>query len=744
LKKYKILQKAIAMPKKIRNNILYLSTFPPRECGIATFTKDLTDAMDKHFAPEVEPKILAINNECSDIYGYDDRVTQQITATDIASYTTAAKAINKNADVKLVHIQHEFGIFGGECGNNLIPFLKIVKKPIVITFHTVLPQPDKTLKSTVRFLIGKARAVIVMNELSKKILEEEYGADTSKITLIPHGIPQVTFDKGGEEKRKLGIEGRIVLSTFGLLDRGKGIEHAIRALPELVKRYPRLLYLVIGATHPAARRHDGESYRNFLVDEVEKLGLKNNVAFYNNYASLEEIVRYLKATDIYLCTGLDRNQSVSGTLSYALGCGRPVISTNSSYARSIVTPEKGILVEPQNSEAIAKALLRLIEGKQLRNRMAKNAYIETRHMTWPNVALAHFELYQNYTDLPKKAKLPAVSLKHLKTLTDSFGVIQFAKHTVPDRRSGYCVDDNARAMIVASMHWVHTRSKLALDLLSVYLDFVAIAQKPDGVFVNFIASKNNIEHEKINEDAQGRAIWALGYLLSQRSLPARVRKRAKSLFRKAMPMAERIKSPRAMAFAIIGLYFYGKDRPGSRCKKTLELLASSQMRHFVNTASRDWVWFEDYLTYSNSKLPEAFFYAYLATDEKAYLDVAEKSLGFLVDITFDKEYFSPIGQNKWYFRKEKRAYFDQQPEDASSMVQTLLIAYQVTKNIEYKKRALQAFLWFLGKNHLNQMVYDELTGGCCDGLGEHSLNVNQGAESTISYLMARLSIEGHT
>ena len=731
------------MAKKIKNNILYLSTFPPRECGIATFTKDLTDTMDRKFNPRIKSKILAINNEDTDIYNYDGRVTHQITATNIETYITAANNINEDEDIKLVHVQHEFGIFGGEYGNNLIPFLQVIQKPVIITFHTVLPQPDISLQRTVQFLLGKARAVIVMNELSKKILEEEYNANKSEITVIPHGIPQVSFSSGDEEKQKLGLEGKIILSTFGMLNRGKGIEYAIRALPKLVKRFPNLLYLVIGATHPIVRRREGESYRNFLMNEVEKLGLKNNVKFYNKYIPLEEILHHLKATDIYLSPTLDQKQSVSGTLSYALGCGRPVISTASSYAQSIVTPGKGILVQPQDSKAITKALFSLLKDPKLRNQMAKNAYAETRHMTWPNVALAHLKLYQKHTDLSQKEKLPPITLQHLKALTDSFGIIQFAKHTKPDRRSGYCIDDNARAMIVASMHWVHTRNKHALNLLQIYLRFTALVQKSDGMFVNFVASKDRIEDTEINEDAQGRTIWSLGYLISQRSLPAPIRRRAETIFRKAMPIIQKIKSPRAVAFAMIGIYFYNQTYPKSSHKNIFERLGHSQKRHFLETASKDWPWFEDYLTYSNSKLPESLFYAYLATGEKTYLDIAKKSLRFLIDITFDKEHFLPIGQNGWYFRNGKRAYFDQQPEDVSSMVQTLLVAYHVTKNKTYKKLALQAFYWFTGKNHLNQMVYDELTGGCYDGLGKYSLNINQGAESTISYLLARLSIEEH-
>lgn len=727
--------------KKQTDNILYLSSFPPRECGIATFTRDLSGAMNKKFNPVVKSVIAAINNESTDIYNYKANVIHQIVANDIEDYISIANKINEDDRTKLVHIQHEFGIFGGEHGNHLIPFFQVIKKPVIITFHSVLPRPNIKLKHIIQFFLQNAKAIIVMNEFSKKILEEEYEGKKSKIFVIPHGIPQVPFSNGDNEKKELGLRGKIVLSTFGLLNKGKGIEYAIRALPKIVKSFPNVLYLIIGVTHPIVRKQEGELYRNFLRHEVEKLGLKNNVKFYNKYLTLKEIISYLKVTDIYLSPTLNQEQSVSGTLSYALGCGRPAISTLSSYAKNIVTPGKGILVKPGNSKEIAKALFTLIKNPELRYQLARTAYTETRHMTWSNVALSHFKLYQNYANLSQEEKLPPITLKHIKTLTDSFGIIQFAKNAKPDIHSGYCVDDNARAMIVATKHWKGSKNKQTLDLLKTYLHFIKFVQKPNGVFVNFVSPKKIIQDEKFIEDAQGRTIWALGYLISQQSLPSRIKNLAETVFQKAIPTIKKIKTPRAIAFTIFGLYFYIQTYPKSPYKKTLKRLADSQFNYFQETASKDWLWFEDCLTYSNSKIPESLFYAYLATGKKIYLDVAEKSLRFLMNITFDKKYFSSIGQNGWYFRNGKRTHFDQQPEETSSMVQTLVSAYQITNKEFYRKQAFQAFHWFLGKNYLNQMVYDEATGGCYDGIGINSLNINQGAESTISYLLARLALE---
>ncbi len=727
------------MERPKADSIVYLSTFPPRECGIATFTKDLVEAIQRKYNPALKARVLAINNDITDIYSYEKQVLRHITAGNIEDYIALARELNEHDDIKLIHIQHEFGLFGGDWGDYLIPFFQIIEKPVVVTFHTVLPNPDRRLLRIVKLILEHCKAVVVMNAFSKQILLEEYGAKEQDIVVIPHGIPYVASPNGHEERERLGLENHFVLSTFGLLSPGKGIEYALSALPRVVKRFPNLLYLIIGVTHPLVRKEAGETYRNFLLHEVERLNLQNNVRFYNKYLTTEEIIGFLRSTDVYLSPTLDRNQSVSGTLSYALGCGTPVVCTDSLCARSLVTPDTGVLVEPRDSKAIAKALFQLCSDEKRVKEMGKTAFAETRHMTWPNVAFKHFNLYQKIAPIHDEQKLPPLTLSHLKKLTDDFGVIQFAKHTDPDLRYGYALDDNARALIVAAMAVKHDPQ--ALELLNRYLRFARFALRPNGSFANLVNARRRIVHQQLSEDAQGRALWALGYLMSQESLPSNVRKEADRLFRKAIPAVGRIASPRATAFSMIGLYLYTKTKRNARATKLFENLARRQISQYGETAKKDWLWFEDNLTYSNSKLSESLFYAYLATKKKSYLAAAEKSLNFLIDITFEKGYFSPIGQNGWYSRSGKRAHFDQQPEDTSSMVQTLLVAYQTTGKARYRKLALETFQWFLGKNHLNQMVYDESTGGCYDGLGEQTLNLNQGAESTISYLLARLALE---
>lgn len=728
------------MEKHKSESIAYLSTYPPRECGIATFTKDLVDAIQKKYNPALKPRILAINSDITDIHSYEKQVLHHITAGNIEDYIALARELNSKDDIKLIHVQHEFGLFGGDWGDYLIPFFQIIEKPVVVTFHTILPNPDRALSRVVRLILEHTKAVIVMNEFSKKILLQEYGAAEQNIFVIPHGIPYVASPDGQTEKERLGFQDHLVLSTFGLLSPGKGIEYALAALPRVVKRFPNLLYLIIGVTHPVVRKEAGETYRNSLLSEVERLHLQNNVRFYNKYLSVEEIISFLRSTDIYLSPTLDRNQSVSGTLSYALGCGTPVVCTDSLYARSLVTPNTGVLVEPKDSKAIAKALLDLLSDEKRVKEMGKTAFAETRHMTWPNVALGHFNLYQKIAPIHDEQKLPSFTLQHLKKLTDDFGVIQFAKHTNPDLRYGYALDDNARALMVAAMAFKHNNDE-ALELANLYLRFVRFTQRKNGDFANLVNSKRKILRQEMSQDTQGRALWALGYIVSQEILPLQIRKEADRLFRKAIPAIKNITSLRATAFTLIGLYLYTKTKQNARAAKLLKKLADQQISQYLETAEEDWLWFENNLTYSNSKLSESLFFAYLATKKKSYLVAAEKSLNFLIDITFEKGYFSPIGQNGWYSRSGKRAHFDQQPEDASSMVQTLLVAWQTTGKQRYRKLALDTFQWFLGKNHLNQMVYDESTGGCYDGLGQQTLNLNQGAESTISYLLARLALE---
>ncbi len=740
--------------------VLYVGTFPPRECGIATFTQDLTNAMDKGFNSALKSRILAMNASSTAIYNYSKKIIMQINQDEIEDYLLRAREINKLHNIRLVNIQHEYGIFGGESGNYLLPFMEMVKKPIITTFHTILPAPDKKLKRITQAIIDRSSSVVVMTQSAAEILKQIYGAKKSKICVIPHGVHHVAFPSKSKAKRKLNLQGKTILSTFGMINRDKGIEYAIKALPEVVKKYPDVLYLILGATHPLVRKYEGERYRDSLKKIISQLKLENYVKFYDKYLTLDELIEFLKATDIYISPTLNPLQAVSGTLSYALSCACPIISTATQYAKDTINPERGILVRFKNHKDIERALLLLLQDKKARKEMKKNAYLHSRHMTWQNVALSYFKAFNNFAKIVprKKGKLPPVNLGHIKTLTDKFGIIQFANHTKPDLNSGYCLDDNSRALLASSMLYQEKPTKGLLDLITIYLKFIKFTQKSSGQFISFISRHKTAINQPLSEDSFGRSIGALSYLFNVGNLPDSLKKQTFAIFRKAEKNIAKIQSPRAIAFTIIGLVYaleptsFLKSSGGAYAKENeansnqLKKLAGKLVKKYKQQIARPkniakkWFWFEDYLTYSNYKLPESLFHAFKATGDREYLKVAEDALKFLISINFEKDYFSAIGQNGWYFRDGKRAYFDQQPEDTSSAVEALVKAYEITKNKDYAEKAKIAFDWFLGKNYLSQMVYDEATGGCYDGLGKYSLNFNQGAESTISYLLARLAI----
>lgn len=721
------------------SKICFLSNFPPKECGIATFTQDLVVSMNKRFNPKVKSRVIALNEESS-MYNYDNRVIMEMGKDYLEDYINVAKKINKSDKIKIVCIQHEFGIFGGEYGSYIIPFLETIKKPVVVTFHSVLPQPNNLRKNVVKFICDKCAATIVMAESAIDILHDDYGVPKSKIHVIRHGIPDTPLKDSEPYKKKLRLENKIVLSTFGLLSRGKGIEYMIKALPYLVKKYPNILYIVIGETHPVIRKREGEEYRNYLMDLVKKLKLQDNVKFYNKYLKLEEIVEYLLATDVYIVTNLERNQIVSGTLSYAMGCGKAVVSTPNLYALEVLNDERGLVAELEDPKSYAKCIDKLLSNPKLRKNIEQNAYAYSRSMIWQNVASRYLHLFNEVVKLREETteKYPKIKLNHLRQLTDNFGCIQFSKLAIPDNSSGYTVDDNARALIVSTMHSRLYSSELSKELSNTYLSFLEKSQDKEGKF-------NDVEYEnkeliETSQDALGRAIWALGHLINN-SKNNDFLERAKILFDKSHKLVTANNSLRTKSFSTIGLYHYYQKYKDEEILDKIKELVDSLVESYKQESTDEWNWFESHLTYSNSKIPEVLFLAYHLTKNKEYLEIAEKSLKFLTNLVFIKDILAPIGQNGWYNRNGTRSFFDQQPIDASSMVQTYLTAYEITKKEEYYNNAVLSFNWFLGKNYLNQMIYNDITGGCHDGLSKSSINLNQGAESTIEYLISRLMLE---
>lgn len=724
------------------DTILFMGTYPPRECGIATFTKDLVTAVDRRLSKVINTGIIAINRNGVNIYNYPKKVQYEISDTDLNDYIEVAEQINSRPDVKLICIQHEFGIFGGDWGDHLLMFLEKIKKPIVVTFHSVLPSPDDKLYRVVREIAKKVEEIIVMTQAGVEILRDSYGLE-NRIHVVPHGIPTTTFEDQNKAKARIGVPSdRKVLCTFGMVGPGKGYEDVIEALPEIVKEFPDVLYIIVGETHPNVRKQSGEEYRNKLTERVVELGLENNVKFYNKYVTIDEIILYVKAADVYVCPPQNPNQITSGTLVYAMGCGRAVVSTPFLHAKDIVTEKKGFLAEFNNPSSFAEPILKILRDPEMRKSMESHAYHETREMTWPNVAFKYCGIFDRHVHLESEEArmLPKVNTSHLARLTDNFGVIQFSNQWIPDVSSGYTLDDNARALLVCVKHFEKFREYKQLNMIRTYLNYFKHVQDADGRLYNFVNKDKHVDKESWGEDAQGRAIWALGYLIDAPHMPADFKREAHDIFLKAIKAAEKVRSPRAVAFIIQGLYHYDKEMKHGETKETMVAFANHLVDIYEHSYHENWRWFEKYLTYGNSKLSEALYYAYAATGDEKYLKVANESLNFLIEKTFENGVFVPIGQNGWYEQGGERQYYDQQPIEAAYMVDTLITAFKITDNYDYRKKAFQAFRWFTGENTLKQVVYNENTGGCHDGLGERTINLNQGAESTIAYLLARLSM----
>ena len=740
--------------------IAYVATFPPRKCGIATFTQDLTQAIDSLLKPSVHSMVVAMNVErvVTDIYSRE--VIFQIDQNNPDEYVKVAETLNRDDAVKLVNIQHEFGIFGGEWGLNIIHLLSTLTKPKVITLHTVIPQPSPDLRHAVRLLADNVNGITAMTYHSRHILIEDYGIPEQCIRVIPHGIHDGAYTSSQQAKAALGFSGKTVLSTFGMLNRGKGLEYVIEALPAVVERYKDFVYIIFGATHPNILKTEGETYRNSLIEKIYMLGLADHVKMYNHYFPLPKLLQMLKATDIYIATPLDPNQAVSGTLSYALGMGRPVISTAFAQAKEDVTPDVGILVDFRNPQAFTDAIISFLGDKDRQINLGKNAYFKTRGWTWPNVAIKYAKYFSecspDLVEVVARKSFPRIKLSHLVRLTDSFGIVQFANLSKPDSTSGYTVDDNARALMVVTLCYdrlqrgllsrsIANREKL-LKLINIYLDFISLASRADGYFNNSFNSDRNPD-DKFNsqsnlEEATSRAFYALALTSAIGSIPAKLREKAFTILQEKVKKNTPFQSPRAISWyikALCVLLEKNIEIQGIDLTAAVEDDCDKLLSFYESASSPQWQWFESYFTYSNALLSEALLQAYRVTGKDRYLNVGKTTLDFLVEQTFRKGIFVPIGQDGWYHRDGKRNRFDQQPEEVMTMVYALKVCYSITKDEHYGRLLQRAFNWFLGDNIIEAIVYDRTTGGCYDGVGRQYINLNQGAESTISYLLARLN-----
>ncbi|EIA07143.1 glycosyltransferase [Flavobacterium frigoris] len=726
--------------------MILISSFPPRECGIATFSQDLSNALNTIYGCTLPVEIYALENDMERCKDRDD-ITDILYTPILTEYRRIANVINERNDVGMVCIQHEFGLFGGDYGEHILSFMLAVNKPLVTVFHTVLPNPDSKRKNIIEAINNFSEKLIVQTHNSRKILIDEYGISSEKIKVIPHGTHIVLWKDKMALKEKFDFQGKVVLSTFGLISENKNIETVLYALPQIVKEHPNVLFLILGKTHPEVFKKEGEQYREKLISIIDNLNLQSNVTFINKYLELQELMEYLNSSDIYLFSSKDPNQAVSGTFVYAMSTGCPVISTPIPHANELIDGSNGILLQGFHDPAqFQKAILYLIENKEERLSMGNNAFSKMRATSWQNVAIGYGKVFGEITNKEEHLsyQLPPINPKHIQELSTHFGMLQFSHFSTPDPSSGYTLDDNARALIAMVMYYKTNNDKRTLKLITSYLSFIDTVQQDNGWFLNYVGfdQKITIQNQEVNlEDANGRALWCLGYVLSNSQfLPMAITVNAEKCFQKALPNLANFISPRAIGFALKGLYYFHKTSK-TNIEKITQQLVDKLMRYYELTSEPDWNWYEDYLTYANSVVPEAMMYAYLILGNKKYKEIAEVTFDFLLSHYFMKGKIQVISNNGWFHKRNQRTFYGEQPIEVAYTIFTLELFFEVTQKSKYKEQLQIAFSWFLGNNHLNQIMYNPVNGSCYDGLERDHININQGAESSICYFIARLHMD---
>lgn len=734
-----------------QRKISFLGNFPPRLCGIATFTRDLCHAVASQ-RPQWSCPVLSVTDP-GHSYGYPEEVRFELPERDLASYQRAADFLNlSHAD--LLCVQHEFGIYGGPAGNYLISLLKRLRLPVVTTLHTVLTDPSEEQRQVMEELIQRSDALVVMSERGRKILSDVYQVPPAKLEVIPHGIPDVPFIDPNFYKDQFGVAGRPVMLTFGLLSPGKGIENGIRALPAILSQHPDLVYVILGATHPNLVQAEGETYRVSLERLAISLGVESHVIFVNQYVDDRELSEYIGSADIYLTPYLNPVQITSGTLAYCFGAGKAVVSTPYWHAEELLAEGRGALVGFQDPEGIAQEVNRLLSTPTLLHAMRKQAYLSGREMVWSQVGQRYAQLFERLlaagegrprasrrpaTLDMEPAQLPIWRFEHLLALNDATGMLQHAVHSIPDYRHGYCTDDNARALLLTTQLESMGEPMDALRRIqSRCAAFVNHAFEPStGRFRNFMGFERQWLELAGSEDSHGRALWALGTVVGLTHQP-NLRNWAARLFEWALPAMEGFTSPRAWAFASLGLNEYLRVLDGDRLALRWRLeLCERLLRGFQSHASDAWPWLEDCVTYDNARLCQALIISGRWLERPDMLEMGLRSLGWLMAAqTAPGGHFRPIGSEGFWQRGQAPASHDQQPLEATAAVAACLEALHASGDRRWRQEADRAFAWFLGNNDLQRPLYDATNGGCFDGLQPTGLNRNQGAESTLSFLMA--------
>ncbi|WP_296686906.1 glycosyltransferase [Flavobacterium sp.] len=730
--------------------MLLVSSYPSRECGLATFSNDIVEAVANVFGDTLPIEVCALENEGQN-FEYSEEVKYTLSTSKIDDYRLVAEKINERNDIGLVCIQHEFGLFGGEYGDYILSFILALNKPIITVFHTVLPTPDDKRKKVVHAIADLSDRIVVLTKNSQNILIQDYEVVSAKTVVIPHGNHTVLWEQKEKLKNEFNFSDRIVMSTFGLISENKGIETVLYALPEIVSCYPEVVYLVIGKTHPEILRREGEKYRDSLIEIVKKQNLENNVIFVNEYLELKELLDYLTLSEIYLFSSKDPNQAVSGTFAYAMSCGCAVISTPIPHAKESLHSENGILLNGfDQSDEFQDAIFRLIKDNETRTTMGKNAFAASSATSWKNIAIQYRLLFDQLTNREDDLKFnfPPIKLDHIEKLTTDYGILQFSKFSQPDPDSGYTLDDNARALINMVLYNKVYPNENCLELASTYLNFIEGIQEEDGWFNNYKDFEGQLtpQNREVNlEDANGRALWSLGIVISHRdTLPLEMISRAVQCWDKAIEKIDNIKSPRAIAYAIKGLYHYYLAYKNEDIKLSIEKLADELLRHYDIHSEENWCWYEDYMTYANNVLPEAMMYSYLITGDLKYKKIALITFDFLLSHYFMKGQLKVISNRGWFKKENERIFYGEQPIEVATTIIALDLFYEITQNKKYKDQLQLAFVWFLGNNHLKQIMYNPENGASYDGLEDTHVNINQGAESTLCFFKARLIMEKYS
>ncbi len=734
--------------------VAFIGNHLPRRCGIATFTHDLHRAVSAD-RPNLETCVIAMTDRGA-TYDYPAVVRFQIHDERIADYVQAAEFLN-GAGFDVVSLQHEYGIFGGKAGGNIVELLSRLEMPVVTTLHTVLPKPTPSQHNVMRQVINASAKIIVMSEKGHEFLHAAHGVPASKIEVIPHGIPDFPFLETHHAKAKIGFSGKSIILTFGLLSPNKGIETMLDAMPGIIKACPNVLYVILGATHPNLLRERGEAYREGLTTRVAALGIEDHVVFFNQFVDQATLLEFISACDVYATPYPNETQMTSGTLAYSFGLGKAVVSTPYWHAKELLGDGRGVLVPFGDTKAIGLEIARLLTDDLRRDAMREHAYLASRSMTWPHTAKRYLAAFESACTMNRfgqyspgdrngswhdRYAIPEIRTGHLLSMCDSTGLLQHAVHCVPDRAHGYCIDDNARALLFSCALARSGETRLPQTLSARFAAFIQHAWNSDNRrFRNFMSYDRRWLEDQGSEDSHGRTLWALGECARADSDPSR-RRWAASLFEVAIPAVEGFQSPRAWAFSLLGLDAYCALVPGNEaCSQLRGFLAAKLLSAFRANETKDWVWFEDTLAYDNARLPQALILTGVATQTPLLVETAFKSLRWLMALqTAPNGVFRPVGTESFGIERSPPRSFDQQPVEAAAAISACLAAWQVSGDADWSVGAMRAFDWFLGSNDLRTPMVDRDTGSCMDGLHPDRPNQNKGAESALSYLLSLAEI----